>query len=152
MGLLPVTSAVFLMLNNFGKSWASRRNIWDVSATPTRIKRRWYVCMYVTSDPPRLHTCAMLIQKCFSIILCILYSYKPSPWISLLKKQQQNPLGSFKDLSIQRDWSRKRLCFILCYDEYDNIHVYLNRTRDQAKSIFYVLGWAYYWHCRHHNW
>jgi hypothetical protein len=38
-------SAVFLKLSNFGKTWASRRNIWDASATPSGIKREWYVCI-----------------------------------------------------------------------------------------------------------
>jgi hypothetical protein len=38
---------VFLIANNFGKTWASRRKIWDASATPSGIKREWYVC----SDP-----------------------------------------------------------------------------------------------------
>jgi hypothetical protein len=40
--------------------------------------------------------------------------------IYLLKKQRQNPMGSFKDLSIHRDRQRKRLCFILYYDYEDN--------------------------------
>jgi hypothetical protein len=30
--------------------WVSRRNIWDVSAIPSEIKREWYVCMYVLGD------------------------------------------------------------------------------------------------------
>jgi hypothetical protein len=48
MGLPPVTSAVFLIAN-FGKTWLSLRNIWDTSATPSGIKREWYVyvCIYV---------------------------------------------------------------------------------------------------------
>jgi hypothetical protein len=45
MGLPPVTSVVFL-ITKFGKTWVSRRNIWDTSATPSGIKREWYVCMY----------------------------------------------------------------------------------------------------------
>jgi hypothetical protein len=44
MDLLPVTSAVFLIAN-FGKTWVSRRNIGDTSATPLGIKREWYVCI-----------------------------------------------------------------------------------------------------------
>jgi hypothetical protein len=48
MGLPPVTSVVFLIAKlNFSKTWASRRNIWEASATPSGIKRKWYVCMYV---------------------------------------------------------------------------------------------------------
>jgi hypothetical protein len=43
MGLPPVTSAVIL-ITNFGKTWASRTNIWDASAGK---KREWYVCMYI---------------------------------------------------------------------------------------------------------
>jgi hypothetical protein len=35
-------------LSNFGKTWASRSNICDASATPPGIKRDCYVCMYVT--------------------------------------------------------------------------------------------------------
>jgi hypothetical protein len=46
MGLPPVTSAV-LLINNFGKTWASLRNICDASATLSEIMRKWYVCMYV---------------------------------------------------------------------------------------------------------
>jgi hypothetical protein len=34
--------------SSFGKTWASRRNIWDASATPSEIKREWYECMYVS--------------------------------------------------------------------------------------------------------
>jgi DNA modification methylase len=29
-----------------GKMWASRKNIWDASASPSGIKRGWYICMY----------------------------------------------------------------------------------------------------------
>jgi hypothetical protein len=39
MGLLSVTSAIFLMAT----MWASQRNICDVSATPSGIKREWCV-------------------------------------------------------------------------------------------------------------
>jgi hypothetical protein len=46
IGLPPVTSAVFLIASNFGEMCVSRRNIWDVSATPSGMKREWYVCMY----------------------------------------------------------------------------------------------------------
>jgi hypothetical protein len=44
MGLPPGTSIV-LILNNFGKTWAFG-NIRNASATPSGIKREWYVCMY----------------------------------------------------------------------------------------------------------
>jgi hypothetical protein len=30
-------------LNNFGKTWTSWKNIWDALATPSGIKREWYV-------------------------------------------------------------------------------------------------------------
>jgi hypothetical protein len=30
------------------KTWASGRNIRDASATPSGVKREWYVCMYVS--------------------------------------------------------------------------------------------------------
>jgi hypothetical protein len=48
MGLPPVTSAVFVLSYHFGKmiAWASWRNIRDVSATSSGIKREWYVCMF----------------------------------------------------------------------------------------------------------
>jgi hypothetical protein len=48
MGLPAVTSAVFfIMANNFGKTWVSRRNVCCASATPSGIKREWYVkCEY----------------------------------------------------------------------------------------------------------
>jgi hypothetical protein len=46
MDLPPVTSAVILITSNFGKTWVSRRNVWDVSADPSGIKRKQYVCMY----------------------------------------------------------------------------------------------------------
>jgi hypothetical protein len=46
MGLPLVTSAV-LLIANFGKTWASRSNIWVASAAPSGIKREWYVCMHV---------------------------------------------------------------------------------------------------------
>jgi hypothetical protein len=46
MGLQSVTSVVFLVVNNFGKMWVSWRNIRGVFATPSGIKREWYVCMY----------------------------------------------------------------------------------------------------------
>jgi hypothetical protein len=42
IGLPPVMSAVFIA-SNFGKTWA--KNIRDASATPSRIKREWYVCI-----------------------------------------------------------------------------------------------------------
>jgi hypothetical protein len=44
--LPPVISAVFLRAY-FGKMWASRKNISDASATPSGIKREWYVCMFM---------------------------------------------------------------------------------------------------------
>jgi hypothetical protein len=37
--------------NNFGKTWVSRRNISDTSATSLEIKREWYVCMYSNKNP-----------------------------------------------------------------------------------------------------
>jgi hypothetical protein len=46
MGLPSVTTAVTSLLSNFGETWASRRNIRDVSATPAGVKRKW--CMYIT--------------------------------------------------------------------------------------------------------
>jgi hypothetical protein len=45
---------------NFGKTWVFRRYIWDTSATPSGIKREWYVCMY-------------------EIILCGCYACGPLP-------------------------------------------------------------------------
>jgi hypothetical protein len=45
MGLSPITSAVFLIVSNFGKTGASGR--WYIrvaSSTPSRIKRECYVC------------------------------------------------------------------------------------------------------------
>jgi hypothetical protein len=37
IGLPPVASAVFLIHNHYGKTWASRINICDVSAIPSGI-------------------------------------------------------------------------------------------------------------------
>jgi hypothetical protein len=51
MGLQPVTSAV-------------SRNISDTSATPSGIKHKWYVCMYVF-----MYAYAALQQK-----LCMVYN------------------------------------------------------------------------------
>jgi hypothetical protein len=49
MGLPPDTSAQYPSeLSHFGKTQASRKNVWDASI-PTGIKREWYVCMYVLS-------------------------------------------------------------------------------------------------------
>jgi uncharacterized membrane protein len=43
----------------------------------------------------------MLILKCFSTILCMLYTYETSSWITLsIKKPDQNPFCSFKDLKL----------------------------------------------------
>jgi hypothetical protein len=42
MGLRPATSAEFL-IGYFVKTRASRRNIWDASATQSAMKREWYV-------------------------------------------------------------------------------------------------------------
>jgi hypothetical protein len=39
-------------LTHFGKTWLSRRNIGDTSATPLGIKREWYVCMYEKNVVP----------------------------------------------------------------------------------------------------
>jgi hypothetical protein len=67
--------------------------------------------LQLTIDLPRLRTGA-LILKCSSTVLCMLYTYKPSSWITLsIKKPHQNPLGSFKNLSIHRTDSGKQLCF-----------------------------------------
>jgi hypothetical protein len=52
MGLPTVTFAVFFVVSDFGKMWAPwRRNIWYVSASPSGIKREWYVSIigYVES-------------------------------------------------------------------------------------------------------
>jgi hypothetical protein len=46
-GLPSVLSAVLLIAKYFGKTWASWRNFWDASATPSGIKHECYVCMYV---------------------------------------------------------------------------------------------------------
>jgi hypothetical protein len=35
----------YLCLNNFGKTWVSRRSVWVASAAPSRIKRERYVCI-----------------------------------------------------------------------------------------------------------
>jgi hypothetical protein len=40
----------------------------------------------------------------------------PLESLNILENAHQNPLCSFKELSIQREDSGKRLCFILCYD------------------------------------
>jgi hypothetical protein len=48
MGLPPVTSAAFLVSSNFGKMWVSRRNILDVSATPSGIKREFTIMASLT--------------------------------------------------------------------------------------------------------
>jgi hypothetical protein len=72
-----------------------------------------WVVLLCTSDPSRFRTGAMPKWKCFSTILCMLYTYKSSFSTTLsIKKRYQNLLGLFIDLS------GKRLCFILCYDIY----------------------------------
>jgi hypothetical protein len=38
-----------------------------------------------------------------------------------IKNTHQNPLGSFKDLSVNRDRQREPTMFILCYDNMHNI-------------------------------
>jgi hypothetical protein len=54
----------------------------------------------------------MLIVKCFSSMLCMLFTYKPSSWISQsIKNPYQYPLGSFKDLCIHRDRQREAILF-----------------------------------------
>jgi hypothetical protein len=42
-----------------------------------------YSFMHYNSDPPRLRTGATLILKRFSSILWMLYTYKPSAWITV---------------------------------------------------------------------
>jgi hypothetical protein len=64
MGLLPVTSVVFLiakLASNVGKTWASRRNIRDVSATPSGIQCEWYVLVCICI----IHLCQLRIRACF---------------------------------------------------------------------------------------
>jgi hypothetical protein len=64
-------------LSNFGKTWASRRNICEAFGLPFGDKACvvvMYVCIFITSDPPRLLTVAMLILKYFSAILRMLCS------------------------------------------------------------------------------
>jgi hypothetical protein len=48
LSLPPVTSAVFLIPNNFGK----RENIWDAFLTPSGVKRERYVTWYKTKSLP----------------------------------------------------------------------------------------------------
>jgi hypothetical protein len=59
--------------------------------------------------------CELTLQY-FSIILLMLYTYKPFSLItlSILKNPHVNPLGSFKDLSIHRDGQREAT-FVLYY-------------------------------------
>jgi hypothetical protein len=35
------------ILNNFGKTWASRESVWDASATPSGIERERYLFYYL---------------------------------------------------------------------------------------------------------
>jgi hypothetical protein len=39
-------SSIFSLLSNYVKMWASWRNIWDVSAAPSGMKREWYVWLF----------------------------------------------------------------------------------------------------------
>jgi hypothetical protein len=57
-----------------------------------------------------------MFSSCCDKVMCINLSLES---LYLFKKPHQNPLGSFKDLSISSNIgtdSGKRLCFILCYD------------------------------------
>jgi hypothetical protein len=45
---------ILRVLSNFGKTWASRRNICNASAIISGIKREWYVYTYLN---PRKHFC-----------------------------------------------------------------------------------------------
>jgi hypothetical protein len=70
MGLPPVTFAVFF-LANFSKIWVSRRNIWNTSASPSGIKREWYVYGNVSTHPHfrniSLRTCVH-VENAFNYI------------------------------------------------------------------------------------
>jgi hypothetical protein len=45
MGLLPLVMTAVFLTANFGKTWASRSNVWDACVTPLGIKRAWNVCI-----------------------------------------------------------------------------------------------------------
>jgi hypothetical protein len=67
---------------------------------------------------------AMLILKCFSTILYVLYTkegiyYLPFESLSNNKKLDQNPLGRLKDLCIHRDRQQEATLITLCYDYND---------------------------------
>jgi hypothetical protein len=142
----------------------SRRNIWDTSATPSGIKREWYVCMYaqVLKDTYfgldnwcecrnlllYYKRCALASHGCNADtkqflwhIMHVLYIY-----IFLLnhsissRNQHQNPLDCFKDQSMHRDgqWEMT-LFFILCYDYDDNVWKRGWNIRSDIKYI--ALHW-----------
>jgi hypothetical protein len=37
-------------------------SVWDTSATPSEIKREWYVCIFIHRD----HTCEVDMSECIS--------------------------------------------------------------------------------------
>jgi hypothetical protein len=70
---------------------------------------------------PRLRAGAMLILKCYSIILYMLYTNKPLSLshplesFNVFKKPHLNPMSSFKDLSIHREGQTAGTDFVLYY-------------------------------------
>jgi hypothetical protein len=61
------------------------------------------IIYYDIGDSLWHRTGAMLILKCFSTIMHIIHINHPLESLYLLKKLKKNPLGSSKDLSINRD-------------------------------------------------
>jgi hypothetical protein len=67
-GLTTCHVTYYSQLNNFGKTWASRRNIWNASATPSEIKREWYVCMYVEYTSNCSRNCDIIVHVCLHLL------------------------------------------------------------------------------------
>jgi hypothetical protein len=109
----------------FDKTWASRSNIWDSSATPSGIKRAWYVCIFgksqwlkfestlynYTCEPLRLRTGAMLILECFSTILRMLYTSMIDTWGARWPRVQcaRRTLAEVKQRWSVKRWVTKNL-------------------------------------------
>jgi hypothetical protein len=75
MGLPPVRSAVLLI---------AQRNIWDASATPSGIKREWYVCINVnTGMQTYIATCCWR-----TVWYAVQYTYTIYPACAVLGQTQ----------------------------------------------------------------
>jgi hypothetical protein len=79
-GIQHVTTAVFLIVKPFWINVGSRRNIWDVSATPSGIKREWYIRFLPMDCKVKylIEIRVLLLCKVLINLLCLLHT-KASP-------------------------------------------------------------------------